>query len=88
MDTDPADASRGCHASLCLEHGKWAEQVHCVLWLCRCGSCWAFAATTALESAYYITKGTTRNSNPISLSNQHLVSCVNSATGYGSFGCE
>jgi C1A family cysteine protease len=43
-----------------------------------CGSCWAFSAIAALESAYLI-KGTT-----VLLSEQQLVDCSGS---YGNYGC-
>jgi len=45
-----------------------------------CGSCWAFSATSSLESAYAITNGVLPN-----LSDQNLVDCANSS--YGNFGC-
>jgi C1A family cysteine protease len=45
-----------------------------------CGSCWAFAATTALESARAIKY----DQSPIHLSEQQLTSC---ATSYGVSGC-
>jgi len=37
-----------------------------------CGGCWAFSATGAMESNYYIQK---KLSSPISLSEQQLISC-------------
>ncbi len=57
----------------------------------RCGSCWSFSSTAALESAYYIGTGTSATTNPIHLSEQHLVSCVNRAStgrNYISQGCD
>jgi len=44
-----------------------------------CGSCWAYAAVTALESAVCRKTGTLTN-----LSEQQLVDC---ASGYGNYGC-
>ncbi|KAG2500788.1 hypothetical protein HYH03_001550 [Edaphochlamys debaryana] len=40
-----------------------------------CGSCWAFAATGAIESAYLIAKGTPP-CDPMDLSEQQIVSCA------------
>lgn len=50
----------------------------------QCGSCWAFAATAAIESKYMIQKART-----LDLSEQQVVDCVNSATdaSYYSNGC-
>jgi hypothetical protein len=45
-----------------------------------CGSCWAFAATSALESAYLISQGNDVASSPTDFSEQQMVSC---ARGYG-----
>lgn len=42
-----------------------------------CGSCWAFSAAAAAESNYLIRNGQTYASNPIDLSEQQLVDCVN-----------
>ena len=50
------------------------------------GSCWAFAATAAIESRYLIEVG----GDPVALhlSEQELLSCCNSQTGFpGSNGC-
>ncbi|GFH05674.1 kinesin BC2, partial [Haematococcus lacustris] len=54
-----------------------------------CGSCWAFAAVAALESAYLIARpGTTAaGPPPLHLSEQQIVSCVNAAAGYSSQAC-
>jgi cathepsin L len=43
----------------------------------QCGSCWAFSATFAMESAQFIQKG----GNLLSLSEQQLVSCDTSCYG-------
>ncbi|PRW45530.1 cathepsin h [Chlorella sorokiniana] len=48
-----------------------------------CGSCWAFAAVAALESKALIT-GTKFSKD---LSEQQMVDCINTATGYSSYGC-
>lgn len=45
-----------------------------------CGSCWAFAAVAATESAYLI-----NFNNPLNLSEQELVSCATGA--WGNSGC-
>ena len=55
----------------------------------RCGSCWAFAANTALEGAVAINGNTT----PVHLSEQQLVDCTNRSArkivnkNYGNYGC-
>ncbi len=54
----------------------------------RCGSCWAVAATGALESAYLISTGRTASSQPVDFSEQQLVSCAGPAMGYYSGGCD
>ena len=46
-----------------------------------CGSCWAFATASVLESAYFFKKGTY-----VSLSEQQMVDCA--GDDFGSFGCE
>ena len=46
----------------------------------NCGSCWAFAAAAAVESAYLI-----NYANYLNLSEQELVSCATSS--WGNFGC-
>jgi len=46
----------------------------------QCGSCWAFSATAAIESAYAIENSV----DPISLSEQQLVDC---STSFGNQGC-
>ena len=46
----------------------------------NCGSCWAFAAVAAVESAYLINYNSSLN-----LSEQELVSCATAA--WGSYGC-
>ena len=45
-----------------------------------CGSCWAFAAVAAVESAYLI-----KSNKNLNLSEQELVSC---STSYGNHGCK
>lgn len=47
-----------------------------------CGSCWAFAATAALESRLLIDGGAA-----LELSAQELVDCANEARGFHSLGC-
>ena len=51
------------------------------------GSCWAFAATAAIESTYLIQNHGGATVSNLDLSSQHLVDCVNQAAGYGSNGC-
>ena len=57
-----------------------AGVVHAVKNQASCGSCWAFASTAALESAYAIFKG----QKDLDLSEQELVDCSRS---YGNQGC-
>jgi len=57
-----------------------AGVVHPVKNQASCGSCWAFASTAALESAYAIFKG----EKDLDLSEQELVDCSRS---YGNQGC-
>jgi C1A family cysteine protease len=45
-----------------------------------CGSCWAFSATGAIESAYHI-----KYNKPVLLSEQQLVDC---SKAYGNMGCD
>ena len=52
-----------------------------------CGSCWAFAATSVIESMYLITNQGGASASNLSLSPQHLISCANSANGFYSMGC-
>ena len=56
----------------------------------QCGSCWAFAATDAIESMYLIQGGAGgATANNLNLSPQQLVSCCNSANGCPiSSGCD
>ncbi len=54
----------------------------------QCGSCWAFAAASAIESAYLIAKGLTASSSGLDLSEQQLVSCASNAAGFSSYGCD
>ena len=55
----------------------------CPVTLLQCGSCWAFAATAALESKLMIASG-----EYVDLSEQQLVDCVNAAAGFtASQGC-
>lgn len=51
-----------------------------------CGSCWAFAATAAIESLYMIAKNGVDPAT-LNLSEQQLVSCVNRANGFSGAGC-
>ncbi|KAG2447039.1 hypothetical protein HYH02_007790 [Chlamydomonas schloesseri] len=53
-----------------------------------CGSCWAFAATAALEANYLIRFGSGPACDALDLSEQQIVSCANANEGYGgSKGC-
>ncbi|KAJ8943313.1 hypothetical protein NQ318_004754 [Aromia moschata] len=45
-----------------------------------CGSCWAFAAVGAMESAYYM-----KNGQLVQFSEQQLIDCT---TSYGTVGCD
>ena len=47
-----------------------------------CGSCWAFAVTAAVESAYLISKAKT-----VDLSEQNVLDCASNAK-YGNYGCD
>ena len=64
------------------EEVDWVKAgvVHPVKNQAACGSCWAFAATSALESAYAIFKG----EKNLDISEQELVDC---STRYGNHGC-
>jgi C1A family cysteine protease len=54
----------------------------------NCGSCWAFAATTIVESALLLS-GVPVTAKDLSLSPQELVDCVRAAVGYASTsGCQ
>ena len=60
------------------------SDLFCLLNMMQCGSCWAFAATAALESKMMIATG-----QYIDLSEQQLVDCASDAEGYtGSSGCD
>jgi hypothetical protein len=48
-----------------------------------CGSCWAYAASAALESKLMISTGQDRD-----LSEQQLVDCVTADRGFNSLGCD
>merc|ERR1719203_354178 len=54
----------------------WVEEqaVSNVLQQGRCGACWTFSATGALESAAFIAKGKTGGLTP--LSQQNLLDCI------------
>lgn len=62
------------------ESVNWKRYLNPVLDQGSCGSCWAFAATTALEGAYAVKTGLLYN-----LSEQQLVDCA--GTRYGNYGC-
>lgn len=65
-----------------------AGKVHPIRNQGNCGSCWAFAATSAIESRYMITYGlSSASSSSVKLSEQQMVSCTNSKNGYYSGGC-
>ena len=53
-----------------------------------CGSCWAYAATAAIESAYLLATKQTYGATqpPLALSPQQLINCATGA--YGSAGCD
>jgi len=59
---------------------NWKRYLNPVLDQGSCGSCWAFAAVTALEGAYAIKTRLLYN-----LSEQQLVDCA--GTRYGNYGC-
>jgi len=50
----------------------------------QCGSCWSFSAAETIEGAYAIKK---KLSKAVSLSNQQLLSCSSTDTGFGNDGC-
>jgi cathepsin L len=54
----------------------------------QCGSCWAFAAVSSIESALLITEKNNSASCSIDLSEQQLVDCIKAAPGYSSLGCD
>lgn len=65
-----------------VDEVDWVKQgiVHQAKNQGRCGSCWSFAATAALESAMAQTK----SMSPPTLSEQELIDC---SRGYGNHGC-
>ena len=54
---------------------------NCILSNVPAGSCWAFAATAAIESMYLIKGGPGATTSTLALSPQQMVSCCNSNTG-------
>ena len=56
----------------------------------QCGSCWAYAATAAIEAKALIGLGRKFADYALDLSEQHLVDCANnqSQSGYDSAGCQ
>lgn len=53
-----------------------ADKVTPVKFQRRCGSCWAFAANAAIESAWLIKRGYKASKTNPDLSEQHLVNCA------------
>lgn len=53
----------------------------------QCGSCWAFAAVAAAESATLLASGQTASNTKIHISEQEMVDCVGGDFGFGSQAC-